>query len=158
MGMVAGALVHLFLFAASFSLCRTTGDTMLPDDGLLSRQDSVRRARKLNAFAAGDGHAGNEFSLGARVASAWNNSAAERRALEALYESAGGRGWVFSENRQNNWGEGDCHCQWTGVTCMDKRACSASPVVKIDLSGAFANYGMNASGMLPGSEIGRSVV
>ena len=147
--MVAGML--LFLLASSFSLSCTTGDTMLPDDGLFSRQDGVGRARKLNAFAAGDGHPGNELPLGARVANAWNNSAAERRALEALYESAGGRGWVFSENRRNNWGEGECHCQWTDVTCMDKTACSASPVVKIDFSGAFANYGMNASGTLPGS-------
>ena len=77
----------------------------------------------------------------------WNSSVAERRALEALYESAGGPGWVFGNNRPNNWGEGECHCQWIGVTCMNSSACSASPVVKI----AFPSDGVNASGTLPGS-------
>ena len=83
----------------------------------------------------------------------WNSGAAERRALEALYESAGGPGWVFSRSRENNWAKGECHCQWTDVLCMDRSSCTDSPVVALQFNGAFADYGINASGTLPGSEI-----
>ena len=80
----------------------------------------------------------------------WNNSAAERRALEALYESAGGPGWVFEYGLPNNWRKGQCHCQWTSVLCRNRTACNDSPVVAVKLFGPFHNYGLNASGTLPG--------
>ena len=56
---------------------------------------------------------------------------------------------MFSNERPNNWAKGSCHCQWTDVTCLDNNACSDSPVVKIDFTGTFDNYGMNVSGTLP---------
>jgi len=95
---------------------------------------------------------GRELLAAATTRPGWNDSVAERRALWALYESAGGPGWVFSGRRRNNWGDGEpCHCRWTDVTCLDPTACSESPVVRIVFAGAFADHGMNATGTLPGS-------
>ena len=58
------------------------------------------------------------------------DSAMERVALEAFFNSTGGKHWIDSPG--NGWLHDPCHCQWTRVTCVDEKACDDSPVIEIE--------------------------
>ena len=45
-----------------------------------------------------------------------NYQAAERRAMEALYNQTNGPNWI----EQGNWMSSDNHCLWTGVWCLEQ--------------------------------------
>ena len=95
-------------------------------------------------------HVGPGFTLGTTAAAEHavrrlaQLYAAERAALDELYNATGGPWWVL--NGPNNWRTEPCHCNWTGVSCDtadDGAGCDERFVTRLVLQGA------NLTGTLP---------
>ena len=86
---------------------------------------------------------GTSMPMAAGTAASIKASFAQERAgLVALYNATAGEQW--SDSSTNGWLHDACHCQWTGVRCLNESACDDSPVY-----GVVRQGGKGLVGTLP---------